>query len=135
MRKSNHPRTFSAHHCLSMNRFFLYLMAALYILAGINHFWHPRTYLGIMPPYIPYPAAMVAVSGICEVLFGGMLLMQQTRVMGAWLIIALLIAVFPANIQMATNWQRAGHPLLWLAIARLPLQALLIWWAWAYTRA
>jgi len=113
--------------------FFLYLMAAAYVLAGMNHFWHPGGYLKIMPSYIPAPAVMVAVSGICEILFGLLLLPVSTRIAAAWLIIALLIAIFPANIQMLVNFYRRNNPYLWVAILRLPLQLLLIWWAWLYT--
>ncbi len=117
-----------------MMKIFLYLMALLYMAAGANHFIHPEVYLKIMPPYFPRPAALVALSGVCEILFGVLLLIPATRRLGAWLIIALLIAVFPANIQMALDWYRTHHPHLWIAFGRLPLQALLIWWAWIYTK-
>jgi uncharacterized membrane protein len=114
--------------------FFLYLMVALYVAAGINHFWHERVYLRIMPPYIPAPLAMVYISGVCEILFGLLLLPEATRHTGAWLIIVLLIAVFPANVQMAVNSWRHHDPRLWILILRLPLQVPLIWWAYIYTR-
>lgn len=117
-----------------MAKFFFYLMSLIYVAAGANHFWHPKTYLRIMPSFLPYHGALVAISGVCEILFGLMLLFPQTRIAGAWLIIALLIAIFPANIQMAVDWYRNAHPNLWVAIARLPLQFVLIWWAWKYTR-
>jgi uncharacterized membrane protein len=52
----------------------------------------------------------------------------------AWLIITMLIAIFPANIQMAVDWYRKGSPYLWIAVMRLPLQLVLIWWAWIYTK-
>ena len=117
-----------------MSRYLLYLMALLYITAGIVHFVKPGTYLRIMPPYIPWPLAMVYLSGACEIVFGLLLWPESTRPTAAWLIIALLIAVFPANIQMAINFYKKDNTYLWLAIARLPLQGLLIWWAWIYTR-
>ena len=112
----------------------VYLMALLYTAAGINHFISPRIYKRIMPPWLPWPALMIIVSGICELLFGLLLIPPSTRHAGAWLIIALLIAVFPANIQMAINYRRKKSPYLWMAIARLPLQLLLVWWAWIYTK-
>jgi uncharacterized membrane protein len=116
-----------------MTRFFLYLMALLYIGAGINHFVHPDPYVRIMPPYIPYHRAMVLISGVLEMGLGLLLLPAVTRPYAAWGIIALLIAVFTANIQMALDYHRQDNPRLWVAIARLPLQIPLIWWAWKYT--
>lgn len=110
-------------------------MAILYILAGCNHFRNPEMYLRIMPPYMPAHLPLVYISGVCEVLCGVLLLLPATRVAGAWLTIALLVAVFPANVQMAVLFCREQHPYLWLALLRLPLQALLIGWAWLYTRA
>lgn len=112
----------------------LWVMAMLYVAAGLNHFIHPLTYMRIMPPYLPAHAALVASSGIAEMGLGVLLLPGATRRAAAWGIIALLIAVFPANIQMAIDWQEAGHPHSWVAWARLPLQAVLVWWAHRYTR-
>jgi uncharacterized membrane protein len=120
--------------CYFMAAFFLYLMSMLYVAVGINHFWHPRAYFRIIPHYLPYPEALVAISGVCEILFGLMLLYPPFRGFGAWVIIVLLIAVFPANIQMAVDWYYEGHSYWWVAWLRLPLQLLLIRWAWLYTR-
>ena len=112
----------------------LYLMAFLYVLAGINHFWHPRMYMAIMPPYLPWHSSLVIISGVCEIVFGLLLLPVSTRWLAAWLIIALLIAVFPANIQMAVDYYRRHSSSAWLAMLRLPIQFLLIAWAWQYTK-
>jgi uncharacterized membrane protein len=112
----------------------LYSMATLYLIAGINHFWHPRMYQRIMPPYIPYHLPMVYISGVCEIIFALLLLPIATRWLAAWLIIALLIAVFPANIQMALDYSRRHNSYTWLAILRLPTQILLIFWAWQFTK-
>ncbi|RYF84761.1 MAG: DoxX family protein [Chitinophagaceae bacterium] len=109
-------------------------MAVAYIAAGINHFVHPQTYLAIMPPWLPAHAALVFVSGVLEVLFGLLLLPLRIRHAAAWGLILLLVAVFPANIQMLINYYREGHPHLWLAVLRLPLQVVLIWWAYQYTK-
>ncbi|RKQ42218.1 putative membrane protein [Roseivirga pacifica] len=111
----------------------LYIMAGIYILAGILHFLKPRVYLKIMPPYLPYHLLLVYLSGICEALFGALLLFPATQSIGAWGIIATLIGVFPANIYMLTSYKgkKKWYKLaLWL---RLPLQCLLIYWAWLYT--
>jgi uncharacterized membrane protein len=117
-----------------MKSFFLYLMAIAYLLAGLNHFRNPKMYMKIMPPYLPWHTELVLISGVLEILFGALLLFPATRVIGAWCIILLLIAIFPANIQMAISFYQKKSPYLWMAIARLPLQPLLIWWAWLYTK-
>ena len=108
----------------------IYLMSLLYMAAGINHFWHPETYVRIMPPWLTAHETLVFISGIAETVLGAMLLISGTRKFAAWGIILLLIAVFPANIQMAVYWHQSNHPNQWLAWARLPLQIVLIWWAW-----
>jgi uncharacterized membrane protein len=117
-----------------MKQFSLYAMAVLYIAAGINHFVNPGMYVKIMPPWLPYPAALVLISGIFELAAGSLLLIPSTRRLAAWLIILLLIAVFPANIQMLLNYQDQNNPLVWMAVVRLPLQLLLIWWAYGFTK-
>ncbi len=117
-----------------MRTILLYFMAAVYIAAGIYHFVNPRMYQRIMPPYLPFPTQLVFISGICEIVLGFLLIPPSTRPAAAWLLIALLIAVFPANIQMAINFWQKKSPYLWVAIARLPLQFLLIWMAWLFTK-
>ena len=110
------------------------LFALFFIAAGLNHFRIPAFYQRMIPTALPDPEALVASSGACEI-FGGLLLMvPRTRRIAAWGLIALLIAVFPANIQMAL------HPELFpelnpvALLLRLPLQFVLIAWAWRYTR-
>jgi uncharacterized membrane protein len=117
-----------------MRAFSLYSMAVLYVAAGINHFWHPRVYSKIMPSYLPWHMPIVYISGVCEIVFALLLFPEQTRIVAAWLIIALLIAVFPANIQMAVDYSREHNPQTWVALLRLPVQILLVAWAWQYTR-
>jgi uncharacterized membrane protein len=112
----------------------LYLMIALYIAAGLNHFINPDFYLKIMPPWIPYHKEMVFISGVCEISFAVLLIFPSTRRVGAWGIILLLVAVFPANVQMLLNYNNENNPLLWVAIVRLPVQLILIWWAWGFAR-
>lgn len=113
---------------------FLYLMPAFYVLAGINHFVNPGFYERIIPPWLPYPSAINYASGSCEIIFGILLIPPATRKIAAWLIIILLIAVFPANVQMMLNYWHSKHPQFWITVARLPFQAGLIWWAWLYTK-
>ena len=111
-----------------------YLMAAFYVLAGVNHFLNPAVYLKIMPPYLPWHRALVEVSGVCEIALGVLLLVPRFTRWAAWGLIALLIAVFPANLHMAIHpelYPEIPAAALW---ARLPLQAVLIAWAYVYTR-
>jgi uncharacterized membrane protein len=118
----------------SFRRISLYFMAGAYACAGLNHFIHPEGYKNIMPPYLPAPDLLIAVSGALEIVGALLIIFPRTRRLGGWFLIALLLAVFPANIQMAVNYWQQGHPLLWIALLRLPLQGLLIYWAWKLTR-
>jgi uncharacterized membrane protein len=117
-----------------MKLWMLYAMALLYIAAGIYHFVRPQGYVKIMPPGLPWPLALVYISGVCEILLGALLFPENTRSIAAWGIIALLVAVFPANIQMTINYFHYNNAMKWFTVARLPLQFILIWWAWLYTR-
>lgn len=116
-------------------------MGLLYVVAGISHFLAPETYERIVPPQFPRPGTLVALSGIAEIGLGLGVLFERTRRPAAWGLVALLVAVFPANVYMATgdDFDPADLPAqlrdpreaaLW---ARLPLQAVLIAWAWWYT--
>jgi uncharacterized membrane protein len=110
--------------------------AFFYVIAGALHFIKPASYLRIMSPYIPWHVAMVRLSGALEILGGLGLLVTWTRRAAAWGLVALLIAVFPANIYMALHPVETGAvsiaPLLrW---GRLPLQLVLIWWLLWCTR-
>ncbi len=112
----------------------LYIMAAFYVIAGVNHFMTPEFYKKIMPPLLPWHLSLIHISGIFEIALGLLLLAKQTRRMAAWGIIALLVAVFPANVQMMLNYQREQNSYLWMAVLRLPLQIVLILWAYQFTR-
>ena len=109
-------------------------MAVLFIFAGALHFAIPKVYLGIMPPILPAPLFLVYVSGACELLGGVGLLVPTTQRFAAWGLIALLIAVSPANIHMAMIPERFPSIPQWALWARVPLQIPLIWWAWLYAR-
>lgn len=117
----------------------LYLMAAFYAAAGINHFLNPAFYLLIIPPELPRPEWINVIAGLAEIVLGVCVLLTRVRVLAAWGVIALLVAVFPANIYMATEnlglpggEPGTGSPLFnW---GRLPLQGVLILWAWWYTQ-
>ena len=107
----------------------LYVLAALFVGAGLLHFLHPAPYLRIMPPALPAPRLLVALSGAAEVAGGLGLLLPATRRAAAWGLLALLLAVFPANVYMLQIHAQLHIP-AWVAWARLPLQPLLMWWVW-----
>jgi uncharacterized membrane protein len=111
-----------------------YLLCVFFVAAGLNHFINPAFYLKIMPPYLPWHLFLVYLSGFFEAALGVLLLVHAFTRTAAWGLIALLIAVFPANIHMALNPQLfpdISPPALWL---RLPLQAVFIAWAFWYTK-
>lgn len=107
-------------------------MALLYILAGINHFRKPGMYIKIIPPVFKNPKLINILSGAAEIILGILLTLPFTKSFAAWGIIALLIAVFPANLYMFQN-KKAGFGLpRWILFVRLPLQFVLIYWAYQY---
>ncbi len=115
----------------------VYAIATLFITAGILHFVAPTMYIRIMPRLLPYPKELVYLSGAFEIIGGIAVLPAKTRRAAGYGLIALLIAVFPANIQMlldarTTDSSRWLLLLLWL---RLPLQFLLIAWVYKATQA
>jgi uncharacterized membrane protein len=111
------------------------LLGVAFVGAGINHFVMSRAYERIVPPRVNGRArSLVAVSGVAEVAGGlGVLLPRTRRPAGLWLI-ALLAAVFPANLYMARTPERFRRFPRWALYARLPLQPLMMWWAWTATR-
>ena len=110
-----------------------WLAAILFISAGTYHFVRPELYRQIIPPGFPAPELLVAVSGVAEIAGGLGLLLRPWRRAAGWGLIALLIAVFPANLYMA---QHPGqfHLAPWLLWARLPFQAVFIAWVWFAVR-
>lgn len=103
-------------------------LTALFFVAGVGHFTHPSGFERIVPPYLPHPRTLVYVSGIFEILGAVGILVPATRLIAGWGLVALLVAVFPANLYMATAGIKIGTfpPEPWMAWARLPLQAVLI---------
>ena len=116
-----------------MKEISLYIMAVLYILAGINHFVSPKFYLHIIPPYIPGHKAVNYISGGTEISLGLLLLYPPYSALGAWGIIVLLVAVFPANIYHLTSAKPGRGIPIWILVLRIPFQGVLILWAWWYT--
>lgn len=113
-------------------RILRWLAAIGFILAGANHFRAPGFYESIIPPEFPSPHLLVIISGICEIAGGIGLLVPRLRRLAGWGLIALLIAVFPANVYMVMAPQGPGAAAFgrWALWARLPLQLLFIVWVW-----
>ncbi|MFM2312631.1 MAG: hypothetical protein RLZZ04_1907 [Cyanobacteriota bacterium] len=112
------------------------ILAACIILAGALHFITPEPFIKIVPGLLPYPAAIVYISGFFEILGGIGLLIPAVSQAAAWGLVVLFIAVYPANINMAVNHiQIANIPdSNWFQAIRLPFQFVLIAWAWWLTR-
>ena len=111
------------------------LISLLFIAGGLNHFRSPALYAQIMPPYLPFPLALVYISGVAEIAGGVGASIPASRRAAGWGLLALLLAIFPANVYMATNKVVPGNyqvpdALLW---ARLPLQFVLMFWVWSAT--
>ena len=111
------------------------LIGLIFVVGGVMHFLRPRVYLAIMPSWLPAAAALVFVSGVFEILGGIGVLVPATRVIAGWGLIALLFAVFPANVQMLLNARTAHASASTMAVlvARLPLQVLLVYWVFRAT--
>ncbi len=114
-----------------MRNWGIYIMALLYLAAGINHFVNEPFYTRMLEGFLPYPRLLGYISGIGEAVIAIGLLFPITRRLSAAALILLLIAVFPANIRMAlygNEWHLSSIALY----LRLPLQLPLVWWAYAY---
>ena len=120
-------------------RVLLWVMAAFYVVGGLNHLMNPEFYETIVPPGLPNPEWLNVISGLAEIVLGVFVLEPRVRVLAAWGLIALLIAVFPANLWVALEnvGMPGGEPGTGNALfnwVRLPFQGLFIVWAWWYTR-
>ena len=117
-----------------------YVLGVGLIIAGVLHFVVPELYVQIIPPFFPAPLALVYLSGVAEIAVGIGLLFARTQQYAAWATVAVLIAIFPANIYMATHgvviegMPGGGDPSEVVRWGRLPLQGVLIGWALWYTK-
>lgn len=110
----------------------LYVMGLFYITAGVTHFIAPEWFVRIVPPMLPAPLALVYLSGIAEIAVGIGVLIPRTRHYAALATVALLVAVYPANIYMAVSGVMGSELVRW---GRLPLQGVLVLWALWYTES
>ncbi|MAO66552.1 MAG: hypothetical protein CL666_16295 [Balneola sp.] len=114
--------------------FHRYMIGSLFILAGVLHFLKPQFFMRIMPGYLPWHKPLVLISGFFEIAGGVGIMIPSFQAIAAWGLILLLLAVFPANIEMLRKYYRKDGLTLftWGLIARLPLQFALIGWVyWA----
>lgn len=110
---------------------FRVLLGVVLVLQGINHFIHDDILVRMMPGYLPWSMPLVHLSGVAEIILGVLVFIPRMRLLAGWGIIALLLAVFPANIEMAMHpeqWAEVPELALWL---RLPFQPVFMAWAWA----
>ena len=112
----------------------LMVMGIFYISIGISHFTSPIWYVQIVPPYLPYKLELVYISGLFEILFGGMLLFKKTRFLAGWGLILLLIAVYPANIYLAQTNGVAMNTTPLIAWGRLPVQFIFVGLAYWHSK-
>jgi uncharacterized membrane protein len=110
------------------------LLGLFFIGSGVNHFLIPRAYQRIVPPGMGDPATLVTVSGVAEIAGGLGVFVPAARRLSGLGLIALLAAVFPANLHMARNPEQFRKIPSWALYARLPLQPLAMVWAWRATR-
>ncbi len=104
------------------------ILAVAFVVAGINHFRNPEVYLSMMPPWLPAHEWLNRISGAAEIAGGVGLLIPRLRNAAGIGLVLLLIAVFPANIQIALNgWPGMDIP-RWVLFARLPFQLVFIAW-------
>ncbi|MEP7346789.1 MAG: hypothetical protein ABI877_16065 [Gemmatimonadaceae bacterium] len=113
-------------------RWSIILIAAIFVVSGVLHFLIPLPYERIVPPWLPNAALLVQLSGLAELIGALGLLWPPTRRAAGWGLILLLIAVFPANVEMLRQARASGASLAWQGTLwlRLPLQVVMIWWIW-----
>ena len=114
------------------NPWHLYLMAAMYIFAGIMHFVKPKMYMRIMPRYLPNHRLLVILSGIAEVLLGIGLCFEATKAIAIYGIVVMLIIFLLVHFYMLSGEKASAGIPKWILILRIPLQFGLMYWSWWY---
>lgn len=110
----------------------LYLMAFIYVIAGIIHFIRPKIYLRIMPRYLPNHKFLVYASGLAEIILGILLCFPETKNIAIIGIIAMLLVFLLVHFYMLSSKKAGAGIPQWILVLRIPMQFLLIWWAWHY---
>lgn len=118
-----------------LGTFFFYFMVIMYVGLGIVHLVAPYSYMPAMADWLPEPLLLIYISGVAEIILGLLLLPQKTRPAAAWLIIAMLVVyLFLVHIPMAIDYADEATWKFIATLLRIPLQFVLIRWAWLYTR-
>lgn len=110
----------------------LYLMAAMYIVAGLMHFVKPKMYMRIMPRYLPYHKELVFTSGIAEIVLGLGLCFSKTLKFSVYGIVLMLLVFLMVHFYMLSGEKASAGIPKWILILRIPLQFGLMYWAWWY---
>jgi uncharacterized membrane protein len=117
----------------------LIILIVAYVIAGLNHFRDPQSYIKIIPHYLPYPVILNALAGFCELWFAILLIFKKTRNNAAWGIILMLIAFIPVHVQMVIDAPfllggtiKVTPFIAWVRL--IVLQPLLMYWAWIYAK-
>ncbi len=109
-------------------------MVVIYVIAGIMHFVRPKMYLRILPGYLPGHKALVAISGVAEIVIGIALCFPETKNFAIYAVIVMLTFFLPAHFHMLFNKKASMGIAKWVLIARIPLQFALMFWAYWYLR-
>ncbi|APQ16400.1 DoxX family protein [Maribacter hydrothermalis] len=112
----------------------LYVMGIIYIIAGIMHFIKPKVYLRIMPRYLPFHKPLVLLSGLAEIALGIGLFFRATKNLSIYGIIAMLIIFLLVHFYMLSNEKASAGLPRWLLLLRLPIQFILMYWAFSYLK-
>jgi uncharacterized membrane protein len=115
-------------------RIALLLLAAAFSYAGVTHFTGPEFFLAIVPPYLPEPLLLVYLSGVAEIAGGVGVLIPRVRRLAGWGLLALLVAVYPANIHMALHPELFPQMTPTALYVRLPFQFVFAAWVWWATK-
>jgi uncharacterized membrane protein len=113
-----------------MPRLPLLIIALFFLVGGIGHFISAGFFIMAMPDYLPYHQELVLISGVFEVLGAIGLLVPKTRLLAGYGLIALILAVYPANINMALHPEKYHNISVFFLYLRLPMQLLFIWFVW-----
>ena len=114
------------------NPWHLYLMAAIYVFAGFMHFIKPKMYMRIMPRYLPNHKLLVLISGIAEIALGIALCIHVLKTSAVYGIIAMLVVFLLVHFYMLSGEKASAGIPKWILILRIPLQFVLMYWAWSY---
>ena len=120
------------HQSSKLQIVLFFILVLFFFMGGVNHFRNPEFYLKMIPPFLPFPDEINIISGLAEILLALLLLFPITRKLACYGLIALLVAVFPANIYMFVN-SLSGFSYAvptWALALRLPFQFLFIYWVW-----